>query len=101
MLLSKVRNRYMDKAHKKVEVYSTALCPYCLRAINLLESKGIDYVIYPVDKKLHLREEMELRSQRTSVPQIFIEGIHIGGYDEMAGLDRGNELDALLGLKAN
>jgi glutaredoxin 3 len=83
----------------KVEVYSTALCPYCSRARHLLEKKGVEFVEYRVDKDPGLRSEMEQRSQRTSVPQIFIGGRHIGGFDDMAELDIDGELDALLGLE--
>jgi glutaredoxin 3 len=83
----------------KVEVYSTALCPYCSRARHLLEKKGVEFVEYQVDKDPNLRSEMEQRSQRTSVPQIFIGGRHIGGFDDMAELDIDGELDALLGLE--
>lgn len=82
----------------KVEVYSTAFCPYCSRARHLLEKKGIEFTEYRVDKDLDLRTEMESRSQRTSVPQIFIQGRHIGGFDDMAELDIDGELDKLLGL---
>jgi glutaredoxin 3 len=83
----------------KVEVYSTALCPYCSRARHLLEKKGVEFLEYRVDKDPNLRSEMEQRSQRTSVPQIFIGGRHIGGFDDMAELDIDGELDALLGLE--
>jgi glutaredoxin 3 len=83
----------------KVEVYSTALCPYCSRARRLLEKKGIEFTEYRVDKDPDLRAEMEQRSRRTSVPQIFIGGRHIGGFDDMAELDIDGELDSLLGLE--
>lgn len=98
MILSKARKNTMDAVKVKVEIYSTALCPYCLRAKSLLDSKGVEYIDYRVDIEYDLREEMEQRSQRTSVPQIFIEDKHIGGFDDMAGLDMQNELDNLLGL---
>ncbi|WP_455211390.1 glutaredoxin 3 [Kaarinaea lacus] len=83
----------------KVEVYSTALCPYCSRARHLLEKKGIQFTEYRVDKEPGLRAEMEQRSRRTSVPQIFIDDRHIGGFDDMAELDIEGELDKLLGLE--
>jgi len=82
----------------KVEVYSTALCPYCSRARHLLEKKGVQFTEYRVDKEPALRAEMEQRSHRTSVPQIFIDDRHIGGFDDMAELDIEGELDQLLGL---
>jgi glutaredoxin 3 len=83
----------------RVEVYSTALCPYCSRARHLLEKKGIEFTEYRVDKDPQLRTEMEQRSQRTSVPQIFISDRHIGGFDDMVELDMDGELDTLLGLE--
>lgn len=83
----------------KVEVYSTALCPYCSRARHLLEKKGVEFTEYRVDKDSGLRAEMEQRSHRTSVPQIFIDDRHIGGFDDMAELDIDGELDKLLGLE--
>jgi len=83
----------------KVEMYSTRFCPYCVRARRLLKEKGVEYTEYRVDQDVELRHEMEQRSQRTSVPQIFIEDRHIGGYDDMAQLDMSQELDLLLGLE--
>jgi glutaredoxin 3 len=83
----------------KVEVYSTALCPYCSRARHLLEKKGVEFTEYRVDKDAGLRAEMEQRSHRSSVPQIFIDDRHVGGFDDMAELDIDGELDKLLGLE--
>jgi glutaredoxin 3 len=83
----------------KVEIYSTGLCPYCSRARRLLDKKGIPYTEYRIDKEPGMREEMVQRSQRTSVPQIFINDRHIGGFDDMAALDVDEELDKLLGLE--
>jgi glutaredoxin 3 len=82
----------------KVEIYSTEYCPYCTRARMLLESKGVSYIEFRVDQDIALRNEMERRSNRTSVPQIFIENRHIGGFDDLAELEFGEELDAILGL---
>ena len=84
----------------KVEIYSTGLCPYCVRAKKLLEKKGVEYREYRIDKEPGLREEMEQRSQRTSVPQIFIADQHVGGFDDISELDYADELDSLLGLSA-
>jgi glutaredoxin 3 len=81
----------------KIEIYSTGSCPYCVRARNLLERKGVAYTEYRVDLKPELRPEMERRANGcTSVPQIFIDDRHIGGCDDMHALDAGGELDALL-----
>lgn len=82
----------------KVEVYSTGSCPYCVRARKLLEKKGVQYIEFRVDEKPELRGEMEQRSGRTSVPQIFIDDRHIGGFDDISELDFAGELDGLLGL---
>lgn len=80
-----------------VEIYSTGTCPYCVRARNLLERKGVQYVEYRVDLKPELRPEMERRANGgTSVPQIFIDDRHIGGCDDMHALDADGQLDPLL-----
>ncbi|MDX1811161.1 MAG: glutaredoxin 3 [Gammaproteobacteria bacterium] len=80
----------------KVEIYTTAYCPYCIRAKSLLEKKGVTYTEYKVDHDNALYEEMIERAKRTSVPQIFINDFHVGGCDDMFILDISDELDALL-----
>jgi len=81
----------------KVEIYSTALCPYCSRAKMLLDKKGVPYTEYRIDQHAGFFDEMLERSNdRTSVPQIFINDKHIGGFDELAELDVDDELDTLL-----
>lgn len=80
----------------KVEMYGTVHCPYCRLARQFLEKKGIQYIEFLIDKERHLREEMENRSRRTSVPQIFINGEHVGGFEDMAELDIDGELEILL-----
>ncbi len=80
----------------KVEVYYAAGCDYCASTISLLERKGVSFVQYRVDLQPELRVEMESRAQLTSVPQIFINGQHVGGFDEMVELDMDDELDPLL-----
>lgn len=77
-------------------MYGTLFCPYCMRARKLLKSKGIDYEEIRVDSDKKQRKEMERLSGRNSVPQIFIDQKAIGGYDEMAALNRKGELDILL-----
>ena len=85
----------------KVEIYSTMFCGYCARAKALLEKKGVAYENIDVLEDTSRGDEMVKRAGgRTSVPQIFIDGAHIGGSDELAALDRAGKLDALLGLKA-
>lgn len=82
-----------------VVMYTTAHCPYCVRARNLLEKKGVAYTDLRVDDNPALRPEMiERASGRTSVPQIFIDDFHVGGFDDMAELDVDGELDQRLGL---
>jgi glutaredoxin 3 len=83
----------------QVEIYSTLFCPYCARAKGLLEKKGVDFVDIDVIEDTSKRAEMVQRSGgRQTVPQIFIDGEHIGGSDELAALDRAGKLDAKLGL---
>lgn len=81
---------------KPVTIYSTRVCPYCMRAKALLQSKQVPYTEYLVDVDQARRAEMEQKSQRRSVPQIFIGERHVGGYDELYALDRKGELDTLL-----
>jgi glutaredoxin 3 len=83
----------------RVEIYSTLFCPYCARAKSLLEKKGVDYVNIDVMEDTSKRAEMVARSGgRQTVPQIFIDGEHIGGSEELASLDRAGKLDAKLGI---
>lgn len=80
----------------KIEIYTTPTCPFCMAAKALLDDKGVAYEeITVVDPQL--RAAMTERAQgRRTVPQIFIGDTHVGGYDEMAALDRQGKLDALL-----
>jgi glutaredoxin 3 len=88
-------------AMAKVEMYSTMWCPYCARARNLLQKKGVPFTDIDIEEQPARRGEMIKRAHgRTSVPQIFIDGEHIGGSDEMAALDRKGLLDAKLGIAA-
>lgn len=82
----------------KVEMYSSAWCPYCMAAQRLLKSKGVEFALHSVDGKPDVRSEMVQRSGRTTVPQIFIEGQAMGGFDDIAALDADDKLDPLLGL---
>ena len=80
-----------------IEVYTKAFCPYCVRAKMLLEHKGLSFREYSVDFGGEKKQEMIQRaSGRTTVPQIFINGRHIGGCDDLVSLDRRGELDDLL-----
>ena len=82
---------------RPVTMYSTRICPYCMRAKALLQSKHITYTEYLVDQEPARRAEMLHKSGgRRSVPQIFIGDRHVGGCDELYALDRRGELDRLL-----
>lgn len=80
----------------KVIMYSTLFCPYCIRAKRLLKGKSVSFDEIRVDGEPKLRKEMERRSRRQSVPQIFIGDTHVGGYDDLAALNRKGDLDKLL-----
>lgn len=77
-------------------MYCTRVCPYCRLADRLLEKKGAAIEHIYVDEILEQRVEMTRRSGRTSVPQIFINGTHVGGYTDLAALDMRGELDRML-----
>ena len=81
----------------EIEIYSSLRCPFCHRAKKLLSDKGVSFKEIEVDAAL--RDEMVKRSNGArTVPQIFIDGKHIGGSDELAALDRAGGLDQMLGL---
>lgn len=81
----------------KIEIYTKAFCPYCSRATALLSSKGADYEEFDITMGGSRRQEMIQRANgRTTVPQIFIDGKHIGGSDDLAALERQGALDPLL-----
>ena len=80
----------------QVLLYGTRICPYCRMAERLLEKKGVQPEKVMVDQNPARREEMIRLTGRTSVPQIFIGSTHVGGYTELAGLERDGQLDALL-----
>lgn len=77
-------------------IYLTRWCPFCTRAIALLDSKQVEYTAIDVDANPALRQEMRTRSERRTVPQIFIGETHVGGCDELFALEREGKLDALL-----
>ena len=79
-----------------VVIYTTATCPYCLRAKALLESKQIAYREIAVDNSPELRLEMTQKAGRTSVPQIWIGSTHVGGCDDLYAAESTGELDRLL-----
>jgi len=82
---------------KQVRMYTTPICPYCVRAKSLLKKKGADFEEVDVFMDIQAREEMEsLTGGARSVPQIFIGDIHVGGCDELYALERDGKLDPLL-----
>ncbi len=80
-----------------VEIYTKIFCPYCARAKKLLADKGAAFEEYEISMGGEKREEMIQRANgRTTVPQIFIDGRHVGGSDDLAALEREGKLDPLL-----
>ncbi|NII11806.1 glutaredoxin 3 [Oleiagrimonas sp. C23AA] len=80
-----------------VQMYSTAVCPYCVAAKNLLKSKGLEWEEVRIDTDPARRDEMLERSGgRRTVPQIFINDTHVGGYDDLVAADRSGELAKIL-----
>ncbi|WP_028770143.1 glutaredoxin 3 [Silanimonas lenta] len=79
-----------------VVMYTTAVCPYCVAAKNFLKQRGVEWREVRVDLDPAEREAMVARAGRTSVPQIFINGHHVGGFDDMVALDRAGGLVPLL-----
>lgn len=79
-----------------VLVYVSRYCGWCTRALALLEAKGVTPEVISVDTDRELRSEMEKRSGRRTVPQVFVGDRHIGGFDDLRALDTAGQLDALL-----
>jgi glutaredoxin 3 len=80
----------------EITIYSTAVCPYCVAAKNFLKSKGQAWTEVRIDLDPVEREKMIAKAQRTSVPQIFVGDVHVGGYDDMIALHRAGKLEPLL-----
>jgi glutaredoxin 3 len=81
----------------KVRMYSTAVCPFCQRAEMLLKSKGVAEIEkIRVDLDPARRDEMMKKTGRRTVPQIYIDELHVGGYDDLAALDHAGKLAPLL-----
>ncbi|HEX4871305.1 MAG TPA: glutaredoxin 3 [Nevskiaceae bacterium] len=81
---------------KSVTLYTTRICPFCVMAKRLLQQKGAPIEELRVDEDAERREEMMRRSGRRTVPQIFVGETHVGGFDDLAALERAGRLDALL-----
>ncbi|HVP87246.1 MAG TPA: glutaredoxin 3 [Casimicrobiaceae bacterium] len=80
-----------------ITMYSTEVCPFCVRAERLLRSKGVSEIAkVRVDLEPAQRLEMVRKTGRRTVPQIYIGEVHVGGYDDLVALDRAGQLDSLL-----
>ena len=80
-----------------IEIYTWAACPFCIRAKALLDRKGVEYTEYAIDGDEDARDKMTERANgKRSLPQIFIDDLHIGGCDDLHALDAGGKLDPLL-----
>lgn len=80
-----------------VEIYTWRSCPFCIRAKQLLDRKGVSYIEHAIDGDEAARAAMAAKSNgRRSVPQTFINGHHVGGCDDLYALERSGELDGLL-----
>lgn len=82
----------------KVEIYTSATCAYCVAAKNFLKQKGLDYAEIRIDTDPARREEMVARTHRRTIPQIFIAGQYVGGYDELVAADRSGKLASILAI---
>ena len=81
---------------KRVTMYATGYCPYCTMAERLLRAKGVEIDKIRVDLEPQRRQEMMERTQRRTVPQIYVGDVHVGGYDDLSALDRAGKLDPQL-----
>ena len=79
-----------------VIIYESTFCPYCVWAKRLLDGVGVTYTAINIDRDQDQRSQMEARSGRSSVPQIFFGDYHVGGYDDLSALQRDGSLDSLL-----
>jgi glutaredoxin 3 len=87
----------MATTQTTVEIYTWNTCPFCIRAKGLLNKKGVAYTEYSIDGDENARSKMAIRADgRRSLPQIFINDVHVGGCDDLHALDAAGKLDALL-----
>lgn len=84
-----------------IDLYSSRWCGFCMRAKMLLDSKGVEYNEIDVDQDSALRAQMMQRSGRRTVPQIFIDEVHVGGCDDLYAFERSGQLDELLAKNSN
>ena len=79
-----------------VIIYTSSWCPYCIKALHLLDSKGVSYQNISVDGQPDVRQKMADKAGRTSVPQVWIGDHHVGGCDDLHALERDGQFDSLL-----
>lgn len=89
-------NNDSNNNNQSIRIYSTLICPYCNAAKQLLKSKGLNFQEIRIDQDRQQRQLMIEKSGRTSVPQIFIDELHIGGFDDLNALNRSGKLDEIL-----
>lgn len=95
--LNPLLDRHPERIKANVEIYTWQTCPFCLRAKLLLWLKGVNYTEYKIDGDETARSQMAERAQgRQTVPQIFINKQHIGGFDDLDRLNQAGQLDSLL-----
>lgn len=95
------RPEHAGGGQMNIELYSSRWCGFCMRAKMLLDSKGVEYNEIDVDQDSALRAQMMQRSGRRTVPQIFIDEVHVGGCDDLYALERSGQLDELLAKNSN
>lgn len=95
------RPEYARGGEMNIELYSSRWCGFCMRAKMLLDAKGVEYNEIDVDQDSALRAQMMQRSGRRTVPQIFIDEVHVGGCDDLYALERSGQLDELLAKNSN
>ena len=89
-------NSTQGAAQPPITLYTSAICGYCVAAKNFLQSRGLAWDEVRIDLDPAARERMVARTRRTSVPQIFIGEVHVGGYDDLVALHRAGKLEPLL-----
>ena len=85
-----------DTASPQITMYTSAVCAYCVAAKNFLRSKGLEWTEVRIDTDPAERERMVALAGRTSVPQIFVGEVHVGGYDDMMAMHRAGDFEPLL-----
>lgn len=85
-----------DASTPVITIYSSAICPYCVMAKNFLKSRGHAWTEVRIDTDPVARDAMVAKARRTSVPQIFVGDVHVGGYDDMMALHHAGKLEPLI-----